>query len=75
MTYFFAEPTAADLGPRNAFGTFAIRATAAVRAALASAKARGDYRQMLDREDHFLRDVGLTRADMRKAYLKSLGQG
>ena len=75
MTTFFAHTTAADRGIRTTLKSFATRATAAVHDARARAKARGDYRQMLDCEDHFLRDVGLTRADIRNAYRECGGRG
>ena len=60
--------TAADLGIRRALHRMADRAAATVREMLARAKARHGYRQMLDCEDHFLRDAGITRADIRQAY-------
>ena len=66
---------AADLGIRSALQTMADRAAATVREMLARAKARHDYRHMLDCEDHFLRDVGLTRADIRQAYHECGGRG
>jgi uncharacterized protein YjiS (DUF1127 family) len=42
------------------------RIAAAVAAAMARAKARQSYRQMLENED-LLRDVGVTRDDVRRA--------
>ena len=66
---------AVDLGIRSAIQTMADRAAAAVRDALARAKARHGYRHMLDCEDHFLRDAGITRADIRQAYHECGGRG
>ena len=40
---------------------------AALRTALARAKARHDYRRMLELGDEHLRDVGITRGDIRAA--------
>ena len=62
-------------GFRSAVQTMAGRAAAAVRDTLARAKARHGYRHMLDCEDHVLRDVGITRADMRQAYHEGGGRG
>ena len=75
MTTFFADTTAADRGIRTTLKSFATRATAAVHHARARAKVRGDYRQMLDCEDHFLRDAGITRSDIRQAYHECGGRG
>ena len=69
------QTAAADLGIRNAIQTMADRAAATVREMLARAKARHGYRQMLDCEDHFLRDAGITRADIRQAYHECGGRG
>ena len=69
------QTAAADLGIRTTLKSFATPATAAVHDALARAKARRDYRQMLDCEDHFLRDAGITRADIRQAYHECGGRG
>ena len=70
-----ADTTAADLGIRSTLQSFADRAAAAVREVLARAKARHGYRHMLDCEDHFLRDAGITRADIRQAYHECGGRG
>ena len=76
MTTVVADTTAAaDLGIRSAVQGMVNRATAAVHEALARAKARRDYRQMLDCEDHVLSDIGITRADIRQAYHECGGRG
>ncbi len=69
------QTAAADLGIRSAIQTMADRAAAVVRDALTRAKARHGYRHMLDCEDHFLRDAGITRADIRQAYHECGGRG
>ena len=43
------------------------RTAVAVRAVLARRKARHDYRRMLECDDDLLRDMGVTRADLRRA--------
>ena len=48
------------------------RIASAVRAAHARSLARHAYKQMLQCEDHILRDIGVTRADVRQA-LRDLG--
>jgi uncharacterized protein YjiS (DUF1127 family) len=45
----------------------AARAASAVRAALARARARHDYAWMLELGDEHLRDMGVTRGDVRSA--------
>ena len=45
-----------------------------IAAALSRAKARHDYRQMLAREDHILRDMGVTRNDVRQALIECGGR-
>ena len=45
-----------------------------IAAALSRAKARHDYRQMLAREDHILRDMGVTRDDVRQALMDCGGR-
>jgi uncharacterized protein YjiS (DUF1127 family) len=45
-----------------------------IAAALSRAKARRDYRQMLAREDHILRDMGVTRYDIRQALMECGGR-
>ena len=42
-------------------------AAAALCAAIARAHARKSYQQLLDRDDAFLRDMGVDRAQVRKA--------
>ena len=42
------------------------RVTAAIAGAMARAKARHDYRRIVDNED-ILRDVGVSRDDVRRA--------
>lgn len=69
------QMTATDLGIRSALQAIAGRAAAAMRDALARAKARYDYRHMLACEDGVLRDVGVTRADVREAYRTCGGRG
>ena len=69
------QTTATDLGIRSAIQTMADRAAATVREMLARAKARYDYRHMLACEDGVLRDVGVTRADVREAYRTCGGRG
>ena len=49
-------------------GSVMARITAAVAGAMARAKARHEYRRIVDQED-ILRDVGVTRDDVRQALL------
>jgi uncharacterized protein YjiS (DUF1127 family) len=49
------------------------RATAAVAAALARAKARHEYRRLLACDD-ILRDVGVSRDDVRRALMENGGR-
>ena len=58
-----------DLGTRGlAQKTFGA-AIAAIRAAVARAKARREYRYMLEAcDDHILNDIGLSRDAIRQAY-------
>lgn len=67
MTYI-SHRTANDLGIRGAVQKLVDAVTAKVRETLARMKARHDCRQMLDCEEQVLRDVGVTHADIRRAY-------
>ena len=68
MTASTAAPTTADApNPGQLAAGLTRRVGAAVREALARVKARHDYRRMLDREDHLLSDMGVTRGDVRQA--------
>ena len=51
-------------------GGFASRACAAVRAGLARMKARHDCRKVMALGDAEFRDMGVTRADVRRALLE-----
>lgn len=50
------------------------RIATAMAAAIARAKARHDYRKMMQREDHILADMGVTRDEIRHAYLNVGGR-
>ena len=67
MTYV-SHRTATDLGIRGTVQKLVDAVTAKVRQTLAGMKARHECRQMLDCEANVLRDVGVTRADIRLAY-------
>ena len=67
MNFSPAAPIAADFGIREPFLMVARHIASAVRAAHARSKGRRAYRQMLLCEDHILRDIGVTRADVRQA--------
>ena len=45
-----------------------------IAAAISRARARQAYRQMLAREDHILRDMGVTRNDVRQALMECGGR-
>jgi uncharacterized protein YjiS (DUF1127 family) len=60
-----ATPTATTAG--SLLDALAARAAASLRAAIARAKARHDYRRMLELGDEHLRDMGVTRGDVRSA--------
>lgn len=57
-----------DLGYRGIPQAMIGAAIAAVRAARARAKARREYRCMLECDDHLLNDIGLSRDVIREAY-------
>jgi hypothetical protein len=57
--------TAGFATSRHGSGVMA-RVTAAIAGAVARAKARHDYRRIVDNED-ILRDVGISRDDVRQA--------
>jgi uncharacterized protein YjiS (DUF1127 family) len=68
MTASIAASTTVDvLNPGQLAAGLTTRSGATVREALARVKARHDYRRMLDCEDHLLRDMGVTRGDVRQA--------
>ena len=72
MTATFAHPTHA-VSRKASRGVMAAIRTA-VLAALARAKARHEYRQLLACDDEIMRDVGVTRDDVRQALLESGGR-
>ena len=72
MTYTASAPIAADLGIRDAFSID--RLFAAAHAAIARAKLRRQYKQMLACDDHILNDIGVSRDDIRKALRESGGR-
>lgn len=74
MTTFFADTTISDLGIREAIAASARRAVAAVHAAAARRRARREYRHLLDCEDHVLKDIGLSRIDLRAALMECGGR-
>ena len=47
---------------------------ARIATALARAKARREYRQMLALEDHLLTDIGVKRSDVRRALIECGGR-
>ncbi|HET9069123.1 MAG TPA: UBA domain-containing protein [Amaricoccus sp.] len=47
--------------------TLPVRAITAIATALVRARARHAYRQMLERENHILADMGVSRRDVRQA--------
>jgi uncharacterized protein YjiS (DUF1127 family) len=59
--------TAAEITATAAPHRITERIAAVVRAAVARRTARRDYQRMLEREDHLLRDMGVTRAEVRRA--------
>lgn len=63
ITFAAADPAAA----RHTSQGVIARIAAAVAVRLARAKARHEYRQMLQLEDHILSDIGVTRGDVRQA--------
>jgi uncharacterized protein YjiS (DUF1127 family) len=65
MTTATNNPTLTPAG--SLLDALAARAAAALRAALVRAKARHDYRRMLELGDEHLADMGLTRGDVRSA--------
>jgi uncharacterized protein YjiS (DUF1127 family) len=58
---------ATDLDLYEAVMALLRRATAAVRAAIARARKRHSYRQLLKRDNAYLRDIGVTRDEIRHA--------
>lgn len=68
MTMSTNIPTAIDLSISGTWKHLAARIATAVRAAQTRYEARRAYRWMLESDDgHLLRDVGLTRDDVRAA--------
>ncbi len=66
---FTSIASASDIDGRSLGQKMVAATTAAVRAAIARAKARRDYRYMLEAcDDHILKDVGLSRDVIREAY-------
>ena len=63
---YAAAPIAADLGIREPLMAALRRAAAALYAAIKRANARKAYREMLQ-SDELLRDVGVTREQVRRA--------
>jgi uncharacterized protein YjiS (DUF1127 family) len=64
MTMTLTAPTAAA---GHAWTGISARVTAAVRGTMRRMQARHDYRKLLERDDAMLRDIGVTRADVRRA--------
>jgi hypothetical protein len=69
MTTILANPT--DLSAADALH---VRLAARIAAGIARAKARRDYRRMLEREDHVLADMGVSRRAVRQALLECGGR-
>jgi uncharacterized protein YjiS (DUF1127 family) len=67
MPTAIAAPTTDVASPVAIAEGIGRRIAAAVRAALARRKERYGYRQLLGCDEHLLRDMGVTRADIRQA--------
>jgi uncharacterized protein YjiS (DUF1127 family) len=66
MTTITATPTASQTAG-HVWTAIEARIAAAIRATLRRMKERHDYRTMLERDDAMLRDMGVTRNDVRRA--------
>ena len=73
MTASFADAAHYAASARVSRGIMG-RILAAVAAAMARAKARHEYRRLLACDDEIMRDVGVTRDDVRQALLESGGR-
>jgi uncharacterized protein YjiS (DUF1127 family) len=67
MTYLHTAPTTTDLGTQDPFTTVLGHVAATIRDTLARMKEQRGYRLMLGWDDQQLRDIGLTRDDIRAA--------
>ena len=73
MTASFA-PAAHHAASARVPGASSGRILAAAAAAMARAKARHEYRRLLACDDEIMRDVGVTRDDVRRALMESGGR-
>jgi uncharacterized protein YjiS (DUF1127 family) len=69
----FTTTTGFATSGRTSMGVVA-RVTAAVTDWMARGKARHQYREMLKLEEHLLHDIGVTRAEIRKAMMELDGR-
>ena len=67
MATFFSDATLADLAIGETLKRALGRAVGVVRGAPARRWVRQDYCELLERDDHVLADIGMSREEVRRA--------